>query len=247
LVAVVVAIVLFWIAEHDAWFKGWRPVQATMEQVAGLIVATGLLTAGWELVGKRRFAAEVLEKAKLSSDVTDAGLLRVTDQYLEDVEWSDLFAGATRLDVVAAYARTWRNNHAERLRGLAALSGGRLRIFLPDPDDSATMEIFAKRFNMSVDKIKDTVREAIRDYTAFDRAGGGGVEVWVRSGDLVFSCYRFDHRAAVLALYSHSKERRTSVPTLVVGRGRLFRFVSEELEAIEKQSRQVYPKPTAEG
>jgi hypothetical protein len=247
LIAVVAAILLFLIAEHDAWFKNLQWLQATMEQVAGLIVATGLLSAGWELVGKRRFAAEVLEKAKLSSDVTDSGLKRVTDQYLEDVEWAELFAGATQLDVVVAYARTWRNNHAERLRSLAAMSGGRLRVFLPDPDDGPTMAILADRFNMTPARIAETVNEAIDEYSALDRPGGGSVEVWVRSGDVVYSCYRFDHRAAVLTLYSHSKERRTSVPTLVVGRGRLFRFVSEELEAIEKQSRPVYPEPAAEG
>jgi hypothetical protein len=242
LVAVLVAIGLFWLAEHDAWFEKLRPVQVTMEQVAGLIVATGLLTAGWELVGKRRFAAEVLEKAKLSSDVTDSGLIRVTDRHHEDVQWGDLFAGTTQLDIAIPYARTWRNNHAGSLRKLAARSGGRLRVFLPDPDDSLTMASLARRFNSTHDDITNTVQEAVREYPKLDRDGGGGVEVFVRSGEVSFSCYRFDRKAAVIALYSHSTDRRawTSTPVLIAGQGHLFRFVDDELDEIEKQSRRVY-------
>jgi hypothetical protein len=242
LLAVLVAIALFWVAMHDAWFEKSKPLQATLEQVAGLIVATGLLSIGWELLGKRRFAAEVLAKAKLSADVTESGLRRVTDQYLEDVEWGELFAGASHLDLVVAYARTWRNHHAQRLRTLAAGSNGRIRVFLPDPDDQETMTILAGRFDMTVEDVSKTVEEAVREYSAFDRKDGGAVEVWVRPGDVLFSCYRFDSKAAVLTLYSHSKKRRTSVPTFVVGSGRLFRIVSEELDAIQEQSRRVYPE-----
>jgi hypothetical protein len=243
LVAVLVAIGLFWLAEHDAWFEKIRPVQVTMEQVAGLIVATGLLTAAWELVGKRRFAAEVLEKAKLSTDVTNSGLTRVTDRHHQDVPWGDLFAGTTLLDIAIPYARTWRNTHADSLRKLAAKRDGHLRVFLPDPDDRLTMESLAHRFKETRDDITKTVREAVIEYSKLDRRGGGGVEVWVRPGEVSFSCYRFDKKAAVIALYSHSRERPdwTSTPVLIAGKGHLFRFVNDELEEIKKQSRRVYP------
>ena len=54
-----------------------------------------------------------------------------------------------------------------------------------------------------------------------DGSPSAQVQVYLRKGDLVFSCYRFDSRA-VLTLYSHSKERRTSVPTFVTRNGSLF-------------------------
>lgn len=239
LVAVVVAGVGFWVSEHDSWFAGKAALQSTLNNISGLIIATGLLTAVWEVVGKRRFASEILEKAKLSADVVDAGLTRVTDQYLEDVAWVDLFQNAKRLDIVVAYARTWRNSQRQRLRSLASTPGSHLRVFLPDPDDSDTMRVFADRFGTDEAGITSTVREAIQDFSSFGGLGGN-VEVWVRKGDAVFSCYRFDSRA-VLTLYSHSKQRRTSVPTLVVNGGKLFKFVKDEIDAIEADSTRVYP------
>jgi hypothetical protein len=233
LAAAILAAALMWISEHDSWLSG--PIRATLGQVGGLIVATGLLAAAWELLGRRRFAEEVLAKAKLSADVVDAGILRVTDQYLEEVEWSDLFAGALKVDIVVAYARTWRNTHMERLRETAKNPHARLRVFLPDPDDPETMKLLAGRFAMSEADVTKTVREAVKDFMGLHTAGGGVVEVWCRRGDLVFSCYRFDGRA-VITLYSHGRERRTSVPTLVVGAGRLFKFIRDDIDAIQSQS-----------
>lgn len=229
----------FWTTEHDSWFSGAAALQATLNNISGLIIATGLLTAAWEVVGKRRFAAEVLEKAKLSADVVDAGLTRVTDQYLEEVAWADLFQGTTRLDIVVAYARTWRNAQMDKLRAIASTPGAHLRVFLPDPTHAETMRILADRFGTDEPSITSTVNEAVRDFSALG-VGSGSVEVWVRQGDVVFSCYRFDSRA-VLTLYSHSRERRSSVPTLVMNGGKLFKFVRDEIGAIEAQSTRVYP------
>jgi hypothetical protein len=240
LVSVVVAGGLFWVSSNNEWFKDAAPLQVTLNQIAGLIIATGLLSVGWELVGKRHFAAEVLANAQLSAEVVDAGILRITDQYLDDIEWSELFDGVSKLDIAVAYGRTWRNTHAERLRAVSRREGTRIRVFLPDPDDAMTMQVLANRFNMMVPDLQATVREAVRDFSGLKHEDGGDLEVFVRPGDAVFSCYRFDGRA-VLTMYSHGKKRRTSVPTLVVRNGKLYQFVYDELEAIESQSRRVFP------
>lgn len=242
LLAILMAVGLFWVSNQESWYQENSPWQSTWNQIAGLVVATGLITVAWELLGKRRFAAEVLAKARLSTDVVDAGITRVTDQYLEDVEWADLFEGANKIDMVVAYARTWRNTHAHRLRSVAARSGTRLRFFLPDPDDEVTMRVLAARFNQDPHSLAATVREAVSEFSALATQGGGRVEVYVRPGDAVFSCYRFDGRA-VLTLYSHARERRTSVPTFGVRGGQLFKFVYEEIAAIKSQSTRVFPAP----
>ncbi|MBN8981994.1 MAG: hypothetical protein J0I29_12070 [Rhizobiales bacterium] len=82
---------------------------------------------------------------------------------------------------------------------------------------------------MSEQSLKDKINEAIAD---FKELGG---EVHVRAGDAVFSCYNFEHKA-VLTLYSHSQERRGSVPTFLVGDGMIRQFVTSDIEAILRQS-----------
>lgn len=223
------------------WWSGTRDLQGNPQlaafagQAGGTLLATGLLTIGWDLVGRRAFADEVLAKARVGADIDRAGIIRITDQYLEAVEWDELFRDVKRLDIVVAYGSTWRNTHRGRLERVAARPGTRLRVFLPDPGDHDTMRVLAERFDMKVEDITAKVAEAVKDFKSLRRPDGGTVEVRLRKGDLVFTCYRFDSRA-VLTLYSHSRERRTHVPTFVVSEGQLFEFVYGELKAFETQS-----------
>ncbi|WP_029289512.1 hypothetical protein [Cellulomonas sp. HZM] len=209
--------------------------EAFLGQVGGLLVATGLLTVAWDLFGRRAFAIEVLAKAKLSADVVESGITRVTDQYLDDVEWGELFEGAVHVDILVAYANTWRNAHRHRLERVAKTKGSRIRVFLPDPNDAATMSNLAQRFAATPESVVAKINEAITEYKSLAQPGGGAVEVYVRAGDALFSAYRFDGRA-VLTLYSHGRERRTSVPTWVMAGGELFAFVQGEIDAIATQS-----------
>lgn len=209
-------------------------------QLGGLLFATGVLTVAWDLVGRRAFSREILAKAKLSAEVVESGITRVTDQYLDDVEWAELFNGARHVDIVVAYANTWRNANRSRLESIAASSGSRIRVFLPDPCDRLTVENLAARFGKDQPAVKRLINEAMSEFASLAKPGGGTVEVFVRPGDPVFSCYRFDNRA-VLTLYSHSRARQTSVPTLVMAGGELFRFVRDEIAAIAAQSEPVAP------
>ena len=231
------------------WWSGtseWKSndqMQAFLGQVGGLLLATGLLAVAWDLFGRRSLANEVLAKAGLSADVVRAGIVRVTDQYLAEVEWASLFRDVNRLDIFVAYAATWRNTHRANLQEVAGRPGARIRVFLPDPRDPQTVAVLADRFHMQPDALIIKINEAIQDFRSLAVPGGATVEVWVHAGDAVFSCYRFDSRA-VLTLYSHGQERRTQVPTFVIDGGTLLEFVYNELTAIAAHSE---PAPEEQG
>lgn len=233
LVFLLVGLIVLWVSGLE-WSEANGPFSAFLSQLGGLLVATGLITIAWDLLGRRAFADEVLAKAKLSTDVVDSGLVRVTDQYLDEVEWAELFRNVHKLDIVVAYASTWRNAHRGRLEA-AARRGCRIRVFLPDYRDDDTIKVLAGRFSMDPAALKSKIQEAVVDIRSLPVADPASLQVYLRKGDLVFSCYRFDSRA-VLTLYSHSRERRTNVPTFVMNGGSLFTYVYTELEAIEQQS-----------
>ena len=204
--------------------------EAVSSQIGGVLLATGGLTVAWEGVGRRAFAREVFAVAGLSEQVVASGLTAMPERFYEDVEWSALFAQANDLDLVVSYGRTWRAGHHQELKALAAR--GRVRVFLSDPDDPDTVRVLAARFNREdPEELVTEIRYAIKDFQNL----GKDVEVYVRPGDAVFTCYRFG-TVAVLAMYSHSKERQRSVPTFVVRGGSLFDFAVSEIEAIHSQS-----------
>lgn len=235
--------VLMWLSGLS-WSKDYPQWSAFLGQLGGLLVATGLVTVAWETFGRRQFTREVLSLANLSTDLKNSGIVRISDQYLDDVElWARLFRDVKRLDIVVAYASTWRNTHRQRLQSAAQTKGARIRVFLPDPDDDLTMRTLAHRFNMEVDTLRGKVAEAKLDFESLPVAESASLTVFLRPGDLVYSAYRFDSNA-VVTLYSHSRERQSSVPMFVVEGGTLFRFVKNDIDAILKQAQDHADRPS---
>lgn len=174
---------------------------------------------------------------RLSRDTGEAGLLRIGATFLTELEWKELFAHVTELDIVVAYGRTWHNLHAPDLARVAARADSRIRVILADPDDEPTVTVLADRFATTVTELRDRITATRADYKGLLRPGGATIEIYYRPGDRVFSFYRFDD-IAVVGLYSHSRTRNSAVPVFVCAQpGELYEFVQDELTVILEQSR----------
>ncbi|MGH3827260.1 MAG: hypothetical protein ACRDQX_08815 [Pseudonocardiaceae bacterium] len=173
----------------------------------------------------------------LTRDFAAAGLLRIGATYLSELEWRQLFAEASEIDIVVAYGQTWRNMHARELAQVAARPDRRVRVVLADPHDEFTVAVLADRFNIIHDELRARITATRSAYEALRRSDGAQIEVFYRPGDRVFSFYRFDD-IAVVGLYSHSRARGAAVPVFVCARpGELFEFIQDELAVILDQSR----------
>ncbi|WP_051772752.1 hypothetical protein [Saccharothrix sp. NRRL B-16314] len=214
--------------------------------VIGLVRAFGVPASDrrWEIAWTRladRTSSPTTPRTqlqqRLTSDFAAAGLLRVGATYLSELEWKDLFADVTELDVVVAYGQTWSNLHARELAQVAARPDSCVRVVLADPDDELTVAVLADRFDTTRDELRARITATRNAYETLRRPDGARIEVYYRPGDRVFSFYRFDD-IAVVGLYSHSRARGAAVPVFVCARpGELYEFVQDELAVILDQSR----------
>lgn len=99
------------------------------------------------------------------------------------------------------------------------------------------MSNLATRFSTTPAEVQSKVKEAITDFRSMGTVGGAPIQVYVRPGDVMYSCYRFGTQQAVIVLYSHTKERQSYVPAFVVDGGSLFSFVRKDIDAIAEESR----------
>ncbi|ODR07304.1 hypothetical protein BHQ21_09630 [Mycobacterium sherrisii] len=221
------------------WFAQHLALQATINQFGGLLITIGGLAILWDLRGKRDIMEEVLEKVRIESDVNVAGIDRVTMKYLDDIQWNDLFRNARHLAVFISYGSSWRKTQWTKLETFAATEGNRLQLFLPDPDDELTMSLLAKRYDYSLEKIRGAVREAAEEFATLGKSKScrADIRIYYRAGDPTYTCYHFGEKVLV-TLYSN-KRARGEVPTILVGQGTLRDFFTQDLAAIEKQSRAV--------
>ena len=237
-VAVVFAVgmaILFWSGAQEYW-KGLEQWQALLRSLGAALVVSGALATIWNFAGKRAFMDEVLAKAGISKEVTFAGILRVTNQYLQEVDWSSLFTSVRKLDLFFAYAQTWRHTHTHELQALAKKHDARIRVVLPDPEHGPTIAELARRFSCSEEGARNRVNDALENFRSLssspDRAADIGV--WLLQAAPQFAFYRFD-RTGIFSLYSHSRDR-TPVPTFVVeSGGTLYDFIRKEFDAMVRE------------
>jgi hypothetical protein len=127
---------------------------------AALFIAM-VLAVVWEFAGKRAFADEILAKANMSRDLAEAGIKLATDSFKDErINWDELFRNGCRLDMFVAYASTWRNTQVERIEKFLSEEGARIRIILPDPDDTDVVEGLSKRFETVPDDVRRLIGEA---------------------------------------------------------------------------------------
>lgn len=227
---------LLYLAERDPMWAHYRSVQDLVSTLGSAVVVSVALGLLWELVGKRAFAREILETARTSTDIEAAGLARIGTRYLDDPDWEHYFRSVRKLDIYFAYGRTWRNVNLPRLQELASRADARIRVYLPDTSDPATVDELARRFDMAADQLTNAIEEARDAFLGLRCRDGAEVAVYYRPGASVFSCYRFDG-TAIITLYTHSSRKRGDIPTLVcTDGGSLYDFVRDEFRAIHDQS-----------
>lgn len=235
LVGVVVGVFLLFVS-NLASFDTHPALKATVNQLGGLLITAGGLGILWDLRGKRDIMDEVLEKTKTAADVSAAGLDRVTMDWL-DVPWGDLFADARQITVFISYGSSWRKVHWSKLQEFAKDEKHSLRLYLPDPDDEATMRVLGQRYDYTLEKIRANVEETAVEMAKLAQNNPADIRIYYRAGDPTYTCYRFDDKVLV-TLYSHKRERG-GVPTLLIKRGTFNDFFVQDLKAIEQQSRPI--------
>jgi hypothetical protein len=216
---------------------GYEVWQTVIQNVGALLLVVVAISILWELWGKRAFLDEVLAKAQVSKEITFAGIIKITDSFHQDIDWQSYFRNVNKLDIFFAYGRTWRNSHIQELREVAAREDTRIRVVLPDPSDEHTVHELSRRFGSEPEQLKLQIREAeeyFKNLRPTAGARGAQIDIWFLPAAPIFTFYRFD-QIAILALYSHRRER-APIPTFICEMGgTLYGYIRKEFDAMISQ------------
>lgn len=93
----------------------------------------------------------------------EAARMMTVDPAHDDVDWGRIIDRSTNLDIVVAYYDNWADRHAGRLKAMFR-RGGRVRIMMPDPDDSSLLDSLSATF--FPDRTSDQIRQRILETEA---------------------------------------------------------------------------------
>jgi hypothetical protein len=223
-------------------FGQCNPLIAVFQDLGGLLMVSGAVSALWELAAKRSFLDEIRAKAQMTEELRDAGIIAYESDF-RLLDWHELLDKASCLDIFFTYSRTWRNQYNRELLEMARRRTTRMRVILPDPEDEMTVKSLAHRFGMSETELVERINEAKAYFSGFGRMHPAEVEVWFYPRPPLFSFYLIDDRA-VLALYHH-REERLYVPAFVArGGGELYSYLRDEFEAMIDENKGLARKAT---
>jgi hypothetical protein len=221
---------LFWGTALPAEQEFWREL---LKSFGSIVVSIGVLAFMWELFTKRSFLEETLALANMAVELKNAGIERVSNRYLSELQWAEMLKTSQSLGFFFAYARTWCNVNTVSLGEAARLKGRTLRVLLPDPDNPQVVNELARRFNSATQDVENAIKETKTFFEKLGRRPGEGTVVEIRyvAATPLFSIYLLGERA-VFSLHSH-RNKAGYVPTCVVKReGSIFRYLEEEFGSL---------------
>ncbi len=206
-------------------------ILSILHELGAILIATGIVALIWELIAKRSFFEEIMEKIELADQIRDSGLVKITTGSYREIDWPDLFRNVKELDMCFAYARTWRHINTLYLQDVALRSDAVLRIIIPDPENAEVMRELSQRFETTPEELVTRVNEAINELNSIFHNCKAKYSLWYLTTTPIFSFYRFDD-TIILALYKHGKNRE-QIPVFQFTRGGdLYKFVESELNTI---------------
>src|SRR5262245_31583133 len=139
-----------------------------LKSVGSILVSIGVLAFMWELFTKRSFLEETLALANMAVELKNAGIEKVSNRYLSELQWAEMLRTAASLDFSFAYARTWCNVNTVSLGEVVRLKGRTLRVLLPDPGNPQVVGELARRFSSATQDVEEAIKET---RTFFERLG----------------------------------------------------------------------------
>ncbi|MCB8947897.1 MAG: hypothetical protein H6653_07765 [Ardenticatenaceae bacterium] len=225
-------LLLIWAGDKVFWANNTN-IQSFIETLGSTLLVTGIITVAWDLIGKRAFTEEILSKVSISQALMQAGIIHVfpSDKNRE-IDWDDLFQKAIEIDLLFYGSSWWRNQNFKNLESFITRKNTRMRVILPDPDDSQTMLESSRRINTTVENEIRIITDAIKDFKILvEQHPTANVEIWLLKKSPLFSAFRFGNRA-VFSPYSH-RASIVGVPTIIcVENGVIFKFIEGELNSI---------------
>jgi hypothetical protein len=182
----------------------------------------------WQSLEKRLFAEDLLNLAKISSNIQDSGIISYYDSFL-DIEWDRQFYESKNLQMFFTFAITFGQHNRVKIEK-AISKGLKVEVYYPNIKNKVILDELNSRFDQTDPNwTYNKVRESIKLYKDL------GASVYMFNGNISASYYLFDN-IAYMSYFNHNNKKKT-VPCIEVKKGgNLFNYINEEMSIITKRS-----------
>lgn len=245
--AVLAALVLAYFAINPDGWSGWRDlflgllVSLIALLLASLVVYVLLLRQGIPtLSALARLDPAPETKGRFSKSTRGD----VFENYRE-IPWDELLRDVDELDIVVCYFDSWVSSNWESLLRFFN-RGGRMRIYLPDPEIPDVLAQVQRRFEeYHLEVVRDKiVNTGIRLANVIEESASPEARLVINfyPGPLNYSAIRFDRESVLLSAYEEFRKQKidsSAVLLKIKGRAHLQKYWAKEIGGFARESREV--------
>lgn len=148
------------------------------------------------------------------------------------INWKHLFETSKNIDLLFAYAQTWRQSNVVELERFITNSEHTVRVLLPNPNYPLAVKVVALRSRKSEKYLKQLIEEAAEQFNNLKKYNTCKAYIEVKFLNFIplYGWFSFDEQS-VLTLHSHRKGRRGN-PTFLLCDGVVTRHLKEDFDAL---------------
>lgn len=235
---------LLWTSNDELWVNNtfWQTI---LRELGAFIAISFTISLFWDVFGRKQLLDNVLDVTSLSDEIQQSGLIKIIENFPDYDKWQDHFTKSNILDIVFSYGSGWRSNLKITLGEFVSKKGNRIRVIMPDPNDSLTMKELARRFTYEETSLISKIQEAevdFKDLASKAEKNGASVEIWFIPAAITYSFYRFND-LLIFAMFTHRQEKRIKVPSFVCEKGGwLYDYFEKEFDQMVNPERRLTRK-----
>ncbi len=217
--------------------------QPILQTLGSIVMTSGSIGLILDLLLKRNFTDEILEKVRISHQLEYSGIIGITFNpkgSQNGIPWPTLFDRVKEIDIFFMQGVYWRLENDTLLRHAAARKDVTIRFALPNVTNAVTLEHMSTRTGKRKEKIVLDVNDAANYIQSLAASGGASIKLFFTNIDPPYTLYRFDD--TVVLAFSSCLRRKGDVPHIIAKvsphgniENTIYRFATDQFsEIVEK-------------
>lgn len=219
--------------DNNIFYYMW--IKYGLQNISFFFLGLATINLLWELISKRNFTDEVLEKVKLSHSVNESGIINIYHSF-QDIDkdnWNEILRDNVKfLHCFFSSSTIWVRNHLKQIEKINKKKRP-IKIFMPNFENDDLLAALSIKDNESKDTIKDKLSKTHQKFLKMKEVNLKFEIILVDKMPIM--TFYMNESKIIIATYSIiSKDE--NVPTFYMNNtGFFYEFAKKEIESLNLQ------------
>jgi hypothetical protein len=219
--------------KEDLIYRMW--IKYGLQNLSFFFLGLATINLLWELVSRRNFTDEILDKVNLSHSIDKSGVIDIyhSFQEIDKENWNEILRDNVKfLHCFFSSSTVWFRNHLKQIEKINKKKRP-IKIYMPNFNNDELLSALSIKDNESKDKIRDKLSNTYHKFLKMKELNPK-FEIILVNKMPIMTFYMNESRIIIATYSIISKDE--NVPTFYINNeGFFYEFAKREIESLEAQ------------